>query len=45
MFARIAAYVSAHPYDVIVGSALVAVAILLEWSIMGRYYRAWFRRR
>lgn len=42
---RIIAYASAHSYDIIVGGALIAVAIALEWSIMGRFYRAWFRRR
>ena len=45
MYQHLAVYASEHAYDIIVGGALVVTAIALEWSIMGRHYRAWFRRR
>ena len=45
MLDRICAYASVHSYDIIVGGALIAVAIWLEWFTMGRFWRACFKRR
>ena len=45
MLEGIFAYVSAHSYDIIVGGALIALAVWLEWLTMGRFWRAFFKRR